>query len=135
MGTRQSAPRDIDEYLAGFAPDVRKILEKIRRTIIQAAPGAEETIKYGMPTFVLEGNLVHFAAFKKHIGFFPPVKGDEKLKKQASAYAGPKGNLQFPLDAPIPYALIGKLVKLRVKQNMARAKAKKRTRSKKPTGS
>ena len=125
MGIRQSAPRDIDEYIAGSRPDVREILEKIRRAIRNAAPRAEETIKYGMPTFVLEGNLVHFAAFKKHIGFFPPVKGDEELKKQVSSYAGPKGNLQFPLDAPIPYALIARIVKLRVKHNRERGRRKK----------
>jgi uncharacterized protein YdhG (YjbR/CyaY superfamily) len=128
MSTQQTPAKDIDDYIAGFPPDVRDILQKIRTTIKRAAPDAQETIKYGMPTFTLEGNLVHFAAFKKHIGFFPPVRGDEEIKKEASVYEGPKGNLRFPLDAPIPYTLIGKAVKLRAKENLerGRAKAKKR---------
>jgi uncharacterized protein YdhG (YjbR/CyaY superfamily) len=124
MSTKQKAPKDIDEYIAGFPTDVREILEKIRTTIKRAAPDAEETIKYGMPTFTLEGNLVYFAAFKKHIGLFPPTKGDAKFKNAASVYEGAKGNLRFPLDAPIPHALIRKVVKLRVKENLERARAK-----------
>jgi uncharacterized protein YdhG (YjbR/CyaY superfamily) len=122
MSTTQKPPKSIDEYIAAFPTDVREILQKIRTTIEKAAPGAQETIKYGMPTFTLEGNLVHFAAFKKHIGFFPPVKGDEELKNKLLVYAGPKGNLKFPLDAPIPYALITKVVKLRVKENLKRVR-------------
>ena len=128
MSTGRKAPKDIDEYIAGFPTDVREILEKIRVTIKRAAPDAQETIKYGMPTFTLEGNLVHFAAFKQHVGFFPPVKGDEKLKTEASVYRGPKGNLRFPLNAPMPYALIGRIVKLRVKENLARARTKRKKR-------
>ena len=123
MSTKQKAPLDIDEYIAGFPTEIQQILEKIRATIRRAAPDAQETIKYGMPTFILEGNMVHFAAFKKHIGLFPPTKGDEEFKKKASPYEGPKGNLRFPLDAPIPYALIGKVVKLRVRENLERARA------------
>lgn len=119
------APKDIDDYIADFPDDVREILEKIRRTIRKAAPAAEETIKYGMPTFLLEGNLVHFAAFKKHIGLFPPVKADAAFKKKLAVYEGPKGNLKFPLDQPIPYALIGRVVKLRIKENRRRAEARK----------
>lgn len=126
MKTPKTAPRDIDSYIAGFPPEIQKILKKIRTTIEKAAPAAEEAIKYGMPTFTLTGNLVHFAAFKNHIGLFPPVKGDADFKKAASAYEGPKGNLRFPLDEPIPYALIGKMVKLRVKEIL--------TRSAKPKG-
>ncbi len=128
MSTKPKAPLDIDEYIAGFPADVREILETIRTTIKKAAPDAQETIKYGMPTVTLEGNLVHFAAFKNHIGFFPPVKGDDKFTKEASPYRGPKGNLRFALDAPIPYALIGKAVKLRVTENLERAKAKAKKR-------
>jgi uncharacterized protein YdhG (YjbR/CyaY superfamily) len=128
MTTKQKAPKDIDEYIADFPTGVRAILEKIRRTIAKAAPGAEETINYGMPTFTLEGNLVYFAAFKKHIGFFPPVKGDKKFKKDVSAYEGAKSNLRFPFDVPIPYALIGRVVKLRVKENLQRARAKDKKR-------
>jgi uncharacterized protein YdhG (YjbR/CyaY superfamily) len=128
MSTKPNAPKDIDEYIAGFPTDVQVILEKIRMTIRHAAPDAEETIKYSMPTFTLAGNLVYFAAFKKHVGLFPPARGDEKFKNEASAYEGPKGSLRFPLDAPIPYALIDAVVKLRVKENLGRteAKAKKR---------
>jgi uncharacterized protein YdhG (YjbR/CyaY superfamily) len=124
MTTKQKPPKDIDEYIAAFPTDVREILQKIRTTIAKAASDAEEAIKYGMPTFLLEGHLVYFAAFKKHIGFFPPVKGDEKLNNELSVYRGAKGNLKFPLDAPIPYALIGNVVKYRVKENLKRAKAK-----------
>jgi uncharacterized protein YdhG (YjbR/CyaY superfamily) len=83
-------------------------------TIRKAAPDAEETIKYQIPTFTRKDNLVYFAAFKKHIGFYPPAKGDEKLKNEISVYEGAKGNLRFPLDKPIPYALISKIVNLRV---------------------
>src|SRR5208337_4568773 len=108
----------IDKYISSFSPEVQAILEKIRLTIRNAAPAAQETISYNMPTFTLNGALVHFAAFKKHIGFFPPVRGDARLAKAVSIYAGEKGNLRFPLDQPIPYSLIEKLVQLRVKQNM-----------------
>jgi uncharacterized protein YdhG (YjbR/CyaY superfamily) len=125
MSNKQQAPKDIDEYIAGFPAEVQRILEKIRTTIKKAAPDAQETIKYGMPTFTLNGSLVHFAAFKKHIGLFPPIKGDENLKKEVSVYEGEKGNLKFPLDAPIPYALIGKVVKQRVKESLERAQAKR----------
>ncbi len=124
MTSRQKPPQDIDEYIGRFPTEVREILERIRTTIQTTAPDAAETIKYGMPTFTLEGNLVHFAAFKKHIGFFPPTRGDAEFQKEASVYEGEKGNLKFPLDAPIPYGLIGKAVKFRVKENRERARAK-----------
>ncbi len=118
-------PTTIDEYIAGFSPDIQTILEKIRATIRRAAPGAEEAIKYRMPTFTLHGNLVHFAAFKNHIGFYPVPTGIEKFKQELSAYKSAKGSVQFPLDKPIPYGLIGRIVKFRVKENLARAKGKK----------
>jgi len=121
MRTNQTAPRNIDEYIAGFPPDVQEILEKIRTTIRKAAPDAEETIKYQMPTFTLKGNLVYFAAFTKHIGFYPVPTGIEKFKKELAAYEQGKGSVQFPLDRPIPYGLISKIVKFRVKENLARA--------------
>jgi uncharacterized protein YdhG (YjbR/CyaY superfamily) len=121
MANRGASPTTIDEYIATFSPEVQEILEQIRRTIRSAAPAAEEAIRYRMPTFRLNGNLVHFAAFKKHIGLYPPVRGDAKLVKAVSRYAGPKGNLQFPLDQPIPYDLIERITKLRVKQNLANA--------------
>jgi uncharacterized protein YdhG (YjbR/CyaY superfamily) len=116
--------RSIDEYIAGCAPEVRATLEKLRATIRRAAPGATEVISYRMPAFRLHGMLVYFAAFKKHIGMFPPVRGDAKLQAAASKYAGPKGNLKFPLDAPIPYALVARIVRFRVKQDLAKTRKK-----------
>lgn len=123
MKTKRKAPKNIDEYITGFPEDVQEILEKIRMTVRQAAPEAEETIKYQMPTFTLKGNLVYFAAFKDHIGFYPPVTGYAKIKKELLVYQGPKGSLKFPLDEPMPYDLITKIVKFRVKENFARAAA------------
>lgn len=124
MATQAAKPKDIDAYIAAFSPEVQAILEKIRSTIRTAAPDAAETISYQMPAFTLSGALVYFAAFKNHIGFYPPVRGDAKLEEAASAYAGEKGNLRFPLDQPIPYRLIERIVKLRVKQNLAKALSK-----------
>jgi uncharacterized protein YdhG (YjbR/CyaY superfamily) len=124
MRTDQTAPRTIDEYIAGFPHGIQEILEKIRETIRTAAPDAEEAIKYQMPTFTLKGNLVHFAAFKKHIGFYPTPTGIEEYKNELSAYAGAKGTVRFPLDKPIPFALISKIVEFRVKENLARAAAR-----------
>lgn len=128
MRKHQTASRDIDGYIAGFPNDVQEILEKIRKTIRKAAPGAEETIKYQMPTFTLNGNLVHFAAFKKHIGFYPAPRGDEKFKKELSVYEGDKSTVRFPLDKPIPFDLISRIVKFRVAKNLERAEAKKKKR-------
>ncbi len=124
MKPDQTAPQNIDEYIAGFPPDVQKILHKIRQTIRKAAPDAAETIKYRMPTFTLNGNLVHFAAFKKHIGFYPTPSGTATFKKEIAPYHAAKGSIQFPLDEPIPYGLISKIVKFRVKENLARARTK-----------
>jgi uncharacterized protein YdhG (YjbR/CyaY superfamily) len=121
MSTGRATPKNIDEYIASFSPEVRAILEKIRLTIKNAAPGAQETISYKIPAFRLNRILVYFAAFKNHIGLYPPVRGDAKLVRAASAYAGEKGNLQFPLDHPIPYGLIERIVKFRVKQNSSKA--------------
>lgn len=127
MKSDHAAPTTIDEYIAAFPPEVRSILERIRTTIQKAAPGAEEVISYQMPSFTLKGHLVYFGAFKKHIGFYPPVR-DEELKRETAIYAGEKGNLRFPLDHPIPYALISKIVKARVAENLAREAAKKKKR-------
>jgi uncharacterized protein YdhG (YjbR/CyaY superfamily) len=124
MKTNQAAPTTIDEYIAGFPPEVQTILQKIRLTIKKAAPDAAETISYQMPTFTLHGNLVHFAAFKNHIGFYPVPSGIDKFKKELAVYQQGKGSVQFPLDQPIPYSLISKIVKFRVKENTAKAKAK-----------
>jgi uncharacterized protein YdhG (YjbR/CyaY superfamily) len=125
MKDGHAAPATIDEYIAAFPPEIRSILQKIRTTIRKAAPAAAEKISYQMPAFTLNGSLVYFAAFKKHIGFYPPVR-DETLRAEAAIYAGEKGNLRFPLDQPMPYALIGKLVLARVKENQERADAKRR---------
>jgi len=119
---------NIDEYIAACSRDVQPILERIRATIHRAAPEAEETISYRMPAFTLNGFLVYFAAFKQHIGLYPPVKGDARLEKAVAPYAGPKGNLKFPLSEPIPYGLIERVVKLRVKQNRERATARRHRR-------
>ena|ERR1700682_3191860 len=129
MVTDRAKPTTISAYIALFPPEVQEILEKIRSTISRAAPAAQETISYQIPAFTLNGTLVYFAAFKKHIGFYPPVSGDASLENALSRYAGEKGNLRFPLDQPIPYGLISRIVRLRVKQNMAKAgeKRKKQT--------
>ncbi len=122
MPIRRHTPQNIDEYIASSAPEVQAILEKIRLTIRQAAPDAQETISYKMPAFALHGILVYFAAFKKHIGLYPPVRGDARLEEAISIYAGEKGNLRFPLDQPIPYHLIERIVKHRVEQNTSKAR-------------
>lgn len=120
----RTAPKSIDEYIAAFSPEVQAILQRVRLTISTAAPGARETISYQIPAFTLSGALVYFAAFRNHIGFYPPVKGDARLEKAISGYAGEKGNLRFPLDQPIPYSLIERIVKHRVKQNLAKMAGK-----------
>ena len=129
MTPSRAKTKDIDEYIAGFPKDVQEILEKLRATIREAAPDAKETINYGIPTFTLKGNLVHFAAFKKHIGFYPTPSGIEKFKDELSAYEGAKGSVQFPLDRPIPYDLVSKIVKFRVMENLERAAAKGKKKS------
>jgi uncharacterized protein YdhG (YjbR/CyaY superfamily) len=124
----RKTPATIDEYIRGFPPDVRAILRRIRSTIRRAAPNAEETISYGIPAFQQNRTLVYFAAFQKHVGLYPPVSSDEALKKALAPYAGEKGNLRFSLDRPIPYGLIGRIVRLRVKQDSARpASGRRRT--------
>jgi uncharacterized protein YdhG (YjbR/CyaY superfamily) len=124
MTTHRVTAKTIDEYIAAFPKDVQEILEKVRATIHKAAPNAEETINYGIPTFTLNSNLVHFAAFKKHIGFYPTPSGIEKFKVELSGYEGAKGSVQFPLDKPIPYDLISRIVTYRVKDNLEKAAAK-----------
>ncbi len=121
-----ATPATIDEYIASFPADVRAILRQVRQTVRAAAPNAREVISYRMPALKQHGILVYFAAFKKHIGFYPPIKGDAKLEKAAARYAGAKGNLRFPLDEPIPYGLIKRLTQLRAKQDLAAGKAKLR---------
>lgn len=111
---------NIDEYISARPPSVRKILGRIRRVIREAAPGAQETISYGIPAFRLNGILLYFAAFKNHIGLYPPIRGDARLQRTMAPYAGEKGNLKFPLDEPVPYELIERIAKLRAKQNRAK---------------
>lgn len=128
MKTNRAAPTTIDEYIVGCPPNVRPILQQIRQTIREAAPDAEEAISYQMPTFKLHGNLVHFGAFKSHIGFYPAPTGIEQFQKELSVYQSAKGSVQFPLDRPMPYALIKRIVKFRVKENLARAAARSKKR-------
>jgi uncharacterized protein YdhG (YjbR/CyaY superfamily) len=113
----------MNEYISGFPKEIQKILQEMRAEIRKAAPKAEETIKYGIPTFTLNGNLVHFGGFKNHIGFYPTPSGIEAFKKELSVYNGAKGSIQFPIDKPLPLALIGKIVKYRVKKNTEKPKA------------
>jgi uncharacterized protein YdhG (YjbR/CyaY superfamily) len=114
-------PKTIDEYIAAFPPQTQAILQKIRTTVHATVPDAVERISYRMPSFTFNGSLVYFAAFNSHIGFYPPVRGDAKLMRDISVYAGEKGNLRFPFDKPIPYALIRRIVKARQKENQKRA--------------
>ena len=120
------SPETIDEYIAAFSPEVQSILKKIRVTIRKAAPVAREKISYKMPAFALDGDLIYFAAFKNHIGVFPPVRGDKKLSQELYRYRGEKGNLKFPLDEPIPYELIARVVKCRVKEQGKKERAKQK---------
>jgi uncharacterized protein YdhG (YjbR/CyaY superfamily) len=122
-----SIPKNIDEYIAGFPTDVQRILREIRTIIRTAAPDAEEAIKYRMPTFVLNGNLVHFAAFENHIGFYPTPSGIEAFKDELSAYHNAKGSVQFPLDKVVPFSLISKIVKFRVKETREKLASKPRS--------
>lgn len=128
MQPKSEPPRTMDEYIAEHPGDVREKLERIREAIRKAAPGAEETISYRMPAFRLHGVLVYFAAFKKHIGFFPTASGVEEFKSELSAYDTSKGTIRFPLDQPIPYKLIGEIVAFRVQENLEKAKAGKKKR-------
>jgi uncharacterized protein YdhG (YjbR/CyaY superfamily) len=115
---------DINAFVAEFPEEVQKILEKVRATIQKAAPEAKEAIKYGMPTFVLNGNLVHFAAYKNHIGFYPAPTGIDAFMDELAIYRTGKGTIQFPIDKPIPFDLITKVVKFRVAENLKKGKKK-----------
>jgi len=117
--------KDIDDYIAAFSPEVQAILRKIRSTIRKALPDAGERIGYQMPAFAQDGDVIYFAAFKKHIGVYPPVHGEEALMREIARYRGKKGNLQFPLDKPIPYALIGRIAKRLLLEHLERKAAKR----------
>ena len=127
MLAARANPKSIDEYIARYPSEVQAILQRIRQIIRAVAPDAKETISYRIPTFTLNGVLLYFAAFRNHIGLYPPVKGDARLEKAIAPYAGEKGNLRFPLDKPIPYDLIARIAKFRVKQNLAKATASRKT--------
>jgi len=122
MKSPSAAARSIDEYIAGFPEETKRILERLREMIRAAAPGAEEKINYQMPAFYLEGNLVYFAAFKNHIGFYPTSSGIEAFKHELSAYEFSKGTVRFPLDKPLPLKLVSRIVKFRVAENLKNAR-------------
>ena len=127
MKSNQPVPQSMDEYISGFPAEVQEILQKIRTTIRKAAPKAEESMSYKMPTFNLNGHyLVYFAAYKNHIGFYPAPIGVPEFQEALSRYQAGKGTLKFPLDEPIPYPLITKIVKYRVKENLAKSPKKKK---------
>lgn len=128
MAMKPASYSNIDEYIAGYPSDVQEILQAVRRTIHEAAPEAQEAIKYGIPTFTLNGNLVHFGGYKNHIGFYPAPTGIEQFKDELAVYAQSKGAVQFPLGQPIPYDLIRRITLFRVEDNKKKAatKAKKR---------
>jgi uncharacterized protein YdhG (YjbR/CyaY superfamily) len=127
MKTKPASPQNIDDYIADFPADVQEVLQKIRITIKKAAPKAEEAISYKIPTFNLKGQyLIYFAAYKKHIGLYPVPSGDEEFNEEISIYQAGKGTLRFPLDKPIPYKLISKIVKIRAKENSAKATANRK---------
>lgn len=118
----------VEEYIRQFPKDVQVLLQEIRQVIREAAPEADEKISYQMPTFFLDGNLVHFAAYKNHIGFYPAPSGIEKFKEELSKYKSAKGSVQFPLKEPMPFDLIRKIVVFRMAENQALAKNKQKKR-------
>ena len=125
MATRMDMSiKTIDEYVAQFPKDIQVLLEKMRTIISKAAPKAEEAMAYGIPTFKLHGNLVHFGGYKSHIGFYPAPSGIEAFKKELAEYEGSKGTIRFPLDKPLPATLITQVVKFRVKKNLEKVKKK-----------
>ena len=123
---KQPQATTIDGYITSFPKEIQKPLIEVRATIKRLVPQAEEAIKYGMPTFVLNGNLVHFAGYDHHVGFYPAPTGIEAFKKDLAPFKQGKGSVQFPLDKPMPLALITRIVKYRVKENLAKGKAKKK---------
>jgi len=115
----------IDDYIKGYPKEVQKLLIQMRKTIQKAAPKAEEAIKYGIPTYVLEGNLVHFGGAKNHIGFYPGSSPINSFQKKLKGYKTSKGTIQFPLDQPLPLDLVTEIVKFRIKENLEKAALKK----------
>ena len=129
MKAKQKQPTTIDEYIADFPDDVRPLLEKVRATIRKAAPKAEEAVKYGIPTFVLHGNLIHFGGAKNHIGLYPGASPVVHFKDELSDYECSKGTVRFPLDKRIPFGLIGRITKFCIERNLAEAEAKRKKKS------
>ena len=126
METKETRPATVDEYIAGFADEVQERLKKIRQTIRKAAPAAEETIKYGIPTYVLDGNLVFFAAFQSHISVYPAPRSNKRFEAELSKYIAGKGTVQFPMDQPIPFDLVTRIVEVRIEENSKKRTQKKR---------
>ncbi len=124
MDAKNTGYTSIDDYIADFPKEIQDILQRVRETIKSAAPDANETIKYAMPTFMLYGNLIHFAAYKKHIGVYPVPLGDDKFNRDVAPFIKSKGTLQFPLDKPIPYDLIQRAVTFRVMDTQKKAATK-----------
>ena len=125
MKMNKVVPKNIDEYIADYPANIQKLLEQVRVAIKEAAPKAEEKIGYGIPTFTLNGNLVHFGAYKTHIGFYATPTGHDAFKKELAVYKQGKGSVQFPIDQPMPLKLINQIVKFRVAENLKKTKAKK----------
>lgn len=125
MEASPAALTAVDEYIAAFPPEVQAILQRVRHVVRKVAPEAEEVISYRMPALKQDGVLVYFAAFRNHIGLYPPITGDTDIERAIAPYAGEKGNLRFPLDQPIPYDLIARITALRLKQNIAKAAARR----------
>lgn len=124
MPSMNAFPQTIDAYIAQYPHNIQEILQNIRATIHDAAPDAQETIKYGIPTFVQNGNMISFAAYKKHVSLYPVPAGNEKFQKELAPYRAAKSTFQLPLDKPVPYALVTKFIKYRVKEHLASVKAK-----------
>lgn len=124
MKENKAIYKSMDEYILEFPIEVQEILERLRKIIKESAPDAEEKISYQMPTFALHGNLVHFAAFKNHIGFYPAPSGINAFKEELSEYKSGKGSIQFPIEKPLPYDLIREIVKFRVTENIEKAEVK-----------
>ena len=126
MPANSTAPKTMDDYIASFPSEVQEILQKVRATIKKAAPAAEETMSYKMPTFTMNDRyLIYFAAYKRHIGVYPAPVGNPDLQEEISAYQSGRGTLRFRLNQPIPYSLIAKIVKVRMKDNLVENKSKK----------
>jgi uncharacterized protein YdhG (YjbR/CyaY superfamily) len=133
MERRMSGFKSIDEYIAAFPEDIQKTLERLRATIRAAAPGAMEKISYGIPTFYLQGNLVHFAAFEKHISFFPTSSGVRAFQRELAAYELGKGTIRFAIGRPLPLRLVSRIVKFRVAENTKNAEKRSPKRKKRPS--